>query len=171
MTFVVVVDDEELVREGLVAIVSSDPEFDVVGTAATGAEAVRVVERTRPDVVLMDVRMPDMDGIEATPRILTNPSANPSAKVLILTTVELDDVVYEALRAGATGLLLKSVPRDQLWIGLRAAASGESVLAPRILRTLIEAHLHGARATGHSAAMHLTERQADVVRPVGSLEA
>ena len=159
---VVVVDDEELVREGLVAIVDSDSEITVVGTAADGASAVETVRRTDPDVVLMDVRMPGVDGIEATRRIV---ESNSRARVLVLTTVELDEVVYDALRAGASGFLLKSVPREQLWSGIRAVAAGDALLAPSITRRLIEAHLDRG-PTRDGSALTLTDRQTDVVRLV-----
>ena len=162
MIRVVVADDEELVREGLAAIVGSDPELDVAATAADGAEAVAAVDRHAPDVVLMDVRMPGMDGIEATRAIPAGPSA---ARVLILTTVELDDVVYDALRAGASGFLLKSVPREQLWAGIRAVHAGDALLAPSVTRRLIETHLE--RHEPHRPELlTVTDRQAQVVRLV-----
>ena len=161
-TTVLVVDDEALVRDGLVAIVGSHPDLEVVGTASDGAEAVRAAVAHRPDVVLMDVRMPGTDGIEATREILR---AAPTTRVLVLTTVELDEVVDRALRAGASGFLLKSVPREQLWEGVRVVASGEALLAPRLTRRLIEAHLrHGDPDAGR--ALRLTARQVDVVRLV-----
>jgi DNA-binding NarL/FixJ family response regulator len=162
MIRVVVADDEELVREGLAAIVSSDPGLEVVETAADGAAAVAAVRRTSPDVVLMDVRMPGMDGIEATRAIV---AATEHTRVLMLTTVELDDVVYDALRAGASGFLLKSVPRDQLWSGIRAVAAGDALLAPSITRRLIEAHL-GHGNPHRRDLLTVTDRQADVVRLV-----
>jgi DNA-binding NarL/FixJ family response regulator len=162
MIRVLVADDEELVREGLAAIVDSDPGLEVVATAADGSSAVAAVSRTSPDVVLMDVRMPGMDGIEATRAIV---AATDHTRVLVLTTVELDDVVYEALRAGASGFLLKSVPRDQLWSGIRAVAAGDALLAPSITRRLIEAHLEQGK--GHQPELlTVTDRQADVVRLV-----
>lgn len=162
MIRVVVADDEELVREGLAAIVDSDPGLEVVATAADGSSALAAVARTSPDVVLMDVRMPGMDGIEATRAIV---AATEHTRVLMLTTVELDDVVYEALRAGASGFLLKSVPRDQLWSGIRAVAAGDALLAPRITRRLIEAHLE--QGSPHRRdLLTVTDRQADVVRLV-----
>ena len=162
MIRVVVADDEELVREGLAAIVGSDPELDVVATAVDGAEAVAAVDRLAPDVVLMDVRMPGIDGIEATRAIV---AGAPAARVLILTTVELDDVVYDALRAGASGFLLKSVPREQLWAGIRAVHAGDALLAPSITRRLIEAHLE--RQEPHRPELlTVTDRQAQVVRLV-----
>ena len=160
MIRVVVADDEELVRDGLVAIVSSSPDFEVVGAAADGEQAVTVVTETDPDVVLMDVRMPGVDGIEATRRL-----RDARARVLVLTTVELDAVVYEALRAGASGFLLKSVPRAQLWAGLHAVAAGDSLLAPSITRRLIQDYL--TRPVGAPEVdLGLTERQATVVRLV-----
>lgn len=162
MIRVVVADDEELVREGLAAIVDSDPGLEVVATAADGSSALAAVARTSPDVVLMDVRMPGMDGIEATRAIV---AATEHTRVLMLTTVELDDVVYEALRAGASGFLLKSVPRDQLWSGIRAVAAGDALLAPSITRRLIEAHLE--QGSPHRRdLLTVTDRQADVVRLV-----
>jgi DNA-binding NarL/FixJ family response regulator len=159
---VVVADDEELVREGLAAIVDSDPGLEVVATAADGSSAVAAVGRTSPDVVLMDVRMPGMDGIEATRAIV---ATTDHTRVLVLTTVELDDVVYEALRAGASGFLLKSVPRDQLWSGIRSVAAGDALLAPSITRRLIEAHLEQAKPY-RPDLLTVTDRQADVVRLV-----
>ena len=158
---VVVADDEALVRDGLVAIVGSEPDLEVVATAGNGEEAVASVARHRPDVVLMDVRMPGVDGLEDTRRIV---AADGATRVLVLTTVELDEVVYDALRAGASGFLLKSVPREQLWAGIRAVAAGDALLAPRITRRLIEAHLtHGGV---RKDILHVTDRQADVLRLV-----
>lgn len=162
MIRVVVVDDEELVREGLVAIVDSDPGLTVVGAAADGASAVETVRRTDPDIVLMDVRMPGVDGIEATRQIVRSSSRT---RVLILTTVELDEVVFDALRAGASGFLLKSVPREQLWSGIRAVCAGDALLAPSITRRLIEVHLARGPARDGSS-LTLTGRQTDVVRLV-----
>ena len=161
MIRVVVADDEELVRDGLVAIVSSSPDFEVVGEAADGSQAVRVVLETDPEVVLMDVRMPGVDGIEATRRLRDS-----RTRVLVLTTVELDEVVYQALRAGASGFLLKSVPRSQLWSGLHAVAAGDSLLAPSITRRLIEEHVAGPGPGREAVALGLTDRQTTVVRLV-----
>lgn len=162
MIRVVVADDEALVREGLAAIVAGDAGLEVVATASDGADAIDVVARTAPDVVLMDVRMPGTDGLEATRSIV---ASSPGTRVLMLTTVELDDVVYDALRAGASGFLLKSVPRDQLWSGIRAVCAGDALLAPSITRRLIEAHLeHGS--PHRPDLLTVTDRQADVVRLV-----
>ena len=162
MIRVVVADDEELVREGLVAIVGGDPGLEVVATAADGAAAVEAVERLAPDVVLMDVRMPGLDGIDATRAIV---AAGSSTRVLMLTTVELDDVVYDALRAGASGFLLKRVPREQLWAGIRAVHAGDALLAPSVTRRLIQAHLDHHAPT-RPELLTVTDRQADVVRLV-----
>lgn len=162
MIRVLVADDETLVREGLAAIVAGDPGLEVVATASDGTEAIEQVARTSPDVVLMDVRMPRTDGVEATRSIV---ASAPGTRVLMLTTVELDDVVYEALRAGASGFLLKSVPRDQLWSGIRAVYAGDALLAPSITRRLIEAHLE--QGSPHRPdLLAVTDRQADVVRLV-----
>ncbi len=158
---VVVADDEELVREGLVAIVGSQPDLDVVATAADGEEAVAAVAAHQPDVVLMDVRMPRTDGIEATRRIL---DADARVRILVLTTIEDDETVYAALSAGASGFLLKSVPRERLWAGIRAVATGDLPLAPSVARRLVEAHL--ATSPVRPELLQVTERQADVLRLV-----
>ena len=162
MIRVLIADDEELVREGLAAIVGSQSDLEVVATAPDGASAMDAVARLSPDVVLMDVRMPGTDGVEATRVIVGSDS---QTRVLMLTTVELDDVVYDALRAGASGFLLKSVPRDQLWAGIRAVHAGDALLAPSVTRRLIEAHL-AQRAPTRRHLLTVTDRQADVVRLV-----
>ncbi|MDZ5619565.1 response regulator transcription factor [Nocardioides bizhenqiangii] len=159
---VVVVDDEDLVREGLAAIIGSNPEFKVVAMAADGAQAIEAVRRTSPDVVLMDVRMPGIDGIEATKRIV---ASGASSRVLMLTTMETDETVAAALSAGATGFLLKSVPREQLWWGIRAAATGDALLAPTITRRLIEQYVAGV-ARPDAPTLSITDRQRDVVKLV-----
>jgi DNA-binding NarL/FixJ family response regulator len=135
---VLVVDDEELVRTGLRLILDAEPDIGVVGTASDGRQAVAEVRRLCPDVVLMDIRMPGLDGLEATRRILTEPEV-PPCKVVILTTFDVDEHVYEALRAGASGFLLKDVPADQLAHAIRVAAAGEALLAPSVTRRLIAA--------------------------------
>jgi DNA-binding NarL/FixJ family response regulator len=159
---VVVADDEALVRDGLVAIVGSEPDLDVVATAGDGAEAVAAVRALVPDVVLMDVRMPALDGIEATRQIA---AATDRTRVLVLTTVEDDEVVYAALRAGASGFLLKSVPREQLFAGIRGAVAGDLPLAPSITRRLVASRLDG-RTSPRPELLHVTDRQADVLRLV-----
>ena len=132
---VLVVDDQALVRAGFRMILEAEPDIEVVGEAADGVEAVAAVGRHQPDVVLMDVRMPNLDGIGATRRIMDGAGA---PKVLMLTTFDLDEYVYDALRAGASGFLLKDVPPERLVAGIRAVADGESLLAPSVTRRLIE---------------------------------
>jgi DNA-binding NarL/FixJ family response regulator len=135
---VLVVDDEELVRTGLRMILDAEPDLDVVGTASDGRQALAEVRRLCPDVVLMDIRMPGLDGLEATRRILGEPDV-PPCRVVILTTFDVDEHVYEALRAGASGFLLKDVPADQLAHAIRVVAAGEALLAPSVTRRLIAA--------------------------------
>lgn len=135
---VLVVDDEELVRTGLRLILDTEPDLTVVGTAVDGVRGVAEARRLRPDVVLMDIRMPGLDGLAATRQILGGPDPLPS-KVVILTTFDVDEHVYEALRAGASGFLLKDVPADQLTHAIRVAAAGEALLAPSVTRRLIAA--------------------------------
>jgi DNA-binding NarL/FixJ family response regulator len=133
---VVVVDDQALVRAGFRVLVDSAPDFAVVGVAADGQEAVRVVRETCPDVVLMDIRMPEMDGIEATRQIIAAGGDGPT-RVLILTTFELDEYVYEALKAGASGFLLKDTPPEDLLDAITVIAGGNALLAPSVTKTLI----------------------------------
>jgi DNA-binding NarL/FixJ family response regulator len=141
---VLVVDDQALVRAGFRMILEAEPDLVVAGEAATGDEAVAQVAADAPDVVLMDVRMPGTDGIEATRRILHDPDPDPDRgglRVIMLTTFDMDEYVYDALRAGASGFLLKDVPPEQLVDGIRAVVSGESLLAPSITRRMIELYL------------------------------
>ncbi|MFI6155903.1 response regulator [Kitasatospora sp. NPDC051170] len=136
---VIIVDDQAMVRAGFAALLNAQSDIDVVGDAADGAEALEVTGRTHPDVVLMDVRMPVMDGLEAARRLLD--PAVPGAhrpKVLMLTTFDVDDYVYEALRAGASGFLLKDAPPADLIAAVRIVAAGEALLAPSVTRRLIE---------------------------------
>ncbi|MHB1089330.1 MAG: response regulator [Acidimicrobiales bacterium] len=137
MTGVLVVDDQALVRAGFKVLVDSAPDLRVVGEASDGFDAVQVARDTRPDVVLMDIRMPRMDGIEATRQILAACDGE-STRVLILTTFDLDDYVYSALRAGASGFLLKDSPPEDLLDAIRVIAAGDALLSPSITRTLIE---------------------------------
>jgi DNA-binding NarL/FixJ family response regulator len=162
---VVVVDDQELVRAGFVALLSSAPDLQVVGEAGQGEEAVRVVRETQPDVVLMDVRMPVLDGIEATRRITTEPSCA-HTKVIALTTFGMDEYVFGALRAGAVGFLLKDTPPVELLRGVRAAADGESLISPPIARRLIEVFASLPPQASHRPTLDLTDREADVLRLV-----
>jgi DNA-binding NarL/FixJ family response regulator len=132
---IVIADDQQLVRTGFRLILDAEPDLAVVAEAGDGLEAVAVVGRERPDVVLMDIRMPELDGIQATRRILDGGIAT---KVLMLTTFDLNEYVYEALRAGASGFLLKDVPPEQLASGIRVVAQGDALLAPSITRRLIQ---------------------------------
>jgi len=134
---VLVVDDQELVRTGFRMILSAADEIEVVGEASNGLEAVSLARSLTPDVILMDVRMPELDGISATREIVTDRRAN-GPRVVMLTTFDLDEYVYDALRAGASGFLLKDLPANQLVAGVRTAAAGETLLAPAITRRLIE---------------------------------
>jgi DNA-binding NarL/FixJ family response regulator len=133
---VLIVDDQALVRAGFRMILEAEEDMEVVGEAADGREAVAEARRLRPDVVLMDVRMPDVDGIEATRRLLSDDGPDP--KIVMLTTFDMDEYVYDALRAGASGFLLKDVPPEQLVAGIRAVASGDALLAPSVTRRVIE---------------------------------
>ena len=133
---VLIVDDQALVRTGFRMILEAEPDLEVVGEAADGLEALAQARSLAPDVVLMDVRMPEVDGIEATRRLLGEDGA--TAKVVMLTTFDMDEYVYEALRAGASGFLLKDVPPEQLISGIRAVASGDALLAPSVTRRVIE---------------------------------
>ncbi|RSM52245.1 DNA-binding response regulator [Amycolatopsis sp. WAC 01376] len=133
---VLICEDQELVRTGYVTIFSAQPDIEVVGEAADGRAAVEAARRLRPDVIVMDIRMPVLDGIEATRR-LTGPGVEAPMKVLVVTTFNVDEYVYEALRAGASGFLLKDTPPAQLVDGVRTIARGESLLAPAVTRSLI----------------------------------
>lgn len=167
MIRVAVVDDQALVRSGFSVLVRSDPDLEVVGEAADGRAAVALAERERPDVILMDIRMPDMDGIEAT-RLITGSERTESCKVLILTTFDLDEYVFEALRAGASGFLLKDTLPEDLLAAIRVVAEGEALLAPSITRRLIEEFAQRPAAASTSAAVNpglalLTERETEVL--------
>jgi len=159
---VLVADDQELVRAGFCVILEA-AGFTVVGEAADGAAAVTLAAAEQPDVVLMDVRMPVMDGLEATRQIASSGPGAP--KVVILTTFDLDDYVYEALRAGASGFLLKDAPRADLATAIRTAAAGDALLAPSVTRRLIEAFAArpAAQAPSPSALASLTPRERDIL--------
>jgi len=135
MTSVLIADDQALVRVGLRKILESEPETMVVGEAADGEDAVAAADRLRPDVVLMDIRMPVLDGIEATRRIVR---AHPATRVLMLTTFGLDTYVYEALRAGASGFMIKDAPPEEIAAAVRIVAGGDALLAPAVTRAVIE---------------------------------
>jgi DNA-binding NarL/FixJ family response regulator len=164
---IVVADDHQIVRNGFAGLLGTQPDFTVVGTAQDGAEAVRICRQTSPDVILMDVRMPGVDGIEAT-RQLTSPGwARP--RIVILTTFDLDEYVYDALRAGASGFLLKDVTAEQLFHAVRVIAAGEALLAPTVTRRLIiEFARQRPRADGSGATRlaALTPRETQVLRLV-----
>jgi DNA-binding NarL/FixJ family response regulator len=135
MTTVLLCDDQALVRVGLRKILDAEPEITVVGEAADGEDAVAAARRMRPDLVLMDIRMPVLDGIEATRRIVR---AQPATRVMILTTFGLDEYVYDALRAGASGFMLKDAPPEEIAAAVRIVAAGEALLAPAVTRSVIE---------------------------------
>lgn len=160
---VVVADDQALVRTGFRMILTADG-IDVVAEAADGNEAIEAVRRTRPDVVLMDIRMPHLDGLEATRRILTGAPGEP--RVIILTTFDLDHLVYAALSAGASGFLLKDVTPEHLSAAVRLIRTGDALLAPAITRRLVERHAtRDARTTtAHRDLATLTPRELDVLR-------
>jgi DNA-binding NarL/FixJ family response regulator len=160
---VVVVDDEPLIRSGLRAIINAEPDLTVIGEAADGAEVLAVVRRTRPDVVLMDVRMPAVDGIRATRLLLDG--LDPAPRVLVVTTFENDDYVYDALRAGASGFLLKRTPPDDIVQAIRTVVGSDSLLFPEAIRALALAHVREQelQPTGLDHAQ-LTEREQEVLR-------
>jgi DNA-binding NarL/FixJ family response regulator len=158
---VLLVDDEELVRTGLRAIIDAQPDLEVVGEAADGAEVMPLVRRLRPDVVLIDVRMPAIDGIQATRQLIGTMSDPP--RVLVITTFENDDYVYEALRAGASGFLLKRARPAEVVEAVRVVAHGESLLFPAALRRLVAGRA-GRPDEQALAAARLTERESEVLR-------
>jgi DNA-binding NarL/FixJ family response regulator len=159
---VLLADDQNLVRGGFRMILRGEPDIDVVGEAADGAEAVALARELDPDVVLMDLRMPNMDGIEATRQIIETSQDAP--RVLVLTTFDLDEYVYEALRAGASGFLLKDAPEQQLLSGIRIVADGGSLFAPAVTRRLIERFTAAARQEPPPALATLTSRELEVLR-------
>jgi DNA-binding NarL/FixJ family response regulator len=162
---VLIADDQALVRAGFRMILDAEDDLEIVGEANDGAEAVELACSLQPDVVLMDIRMPEVDGIEATRRILAACEENP-VRVLMLTTFDLNEYVYEALRAGASGFLLKDVPPEQLAAGIRVVAGGEALLAPSITRRLIEefAHSNPEPPTPPPQVDELTARELEVLR-------
>jgi DNA-binding NarL/FixJ family response regulator len=160
---VLIADDQQMVRQGFTVLLNAHPGIEVVGQAVDGLDAVAQVAELSPDVVLMDIRMPELGGIEATRRITV---ATPHIKVLVLTTFDLDEYVYEALRAGASGFLLKDASADQLAEAVRVVAAGDALLAPGITRKLIAefSRLHGTpRAPLKERVGDLTERETEVL--------
>jgi DNA-binding NarL/FixJ family response regulator len=160
---IVIADDQELIRTGFRMILVADPEIEVVAEAASGSEAIRVTRTLKPDVVLMDIRMPDLDGIEATRRILAENGRR--THVLILTTFDLDEYVYEALRAGASGFLLKDLPAAQLIAGIHTVSQGQALLAPAITRRLIAEFTAPRPRADPARVLHvLSPRELEVFR-------
>jgi DNA-binding NarL/FixJ family response regulator len=163
MTKVALVDDQALVRAGFSALLDAEDDIEVVGEAADGDEALRLLRRTRPDVVLMDIRMPGLDGIEATKQIAAD-AALASVHVIILTTFELDEYVFEGLRAGAAGFLVKDTDASELIRAIRVVAAGDALLSPAVTRRLIAEFSTRSRATPRTpAADNLTAREREVV--------
>ena len=158
---VLIADDQAVVRSGLRRILESDGGIEVVGEALDGRDAVDAVRRLRPAVVLMDIRMPELDGLEATRRLV---AADPAARVLILTTFDLDEYVYEALRAGASGFVLKDDPPEQLLAAIRVLAGGAALLSPSVTRRVIERFTRLPRPAPPREVADLTERELDVFR-------
>ncbi|MFD7073398.1 response regulator [Nocardioides sp. NPDC057577] len=163
---IVVVDDQEMVRSGFVALLSTQPDIEVVGTAADGSEALQVVRRTHPDVVLMDVRMPVMDGIEALRQLSENP-ATAQTKVVMLTTFDADEYVHESLRLGASGFLLKDASPDELAAAIRVVHAGEALLSPSVTRQVIAQFARAPRRRKADPRLkQLTEREREVLENI-----
>jgi DNA-binding NarL/FixJ family response regulator len=162
---ILIADDQSLVRTGFRMILDAEPDLDVVGEAVDGREAVDKAKAAKPDVILMDIRMPELDGIEATRRIVTD-GGEEAPKILMLTTFDLNEYVYEALRAGASGFLLKDVPAEQLADGVRVVAAGEALLAPSVTRRLLAefAQVRPRDAAPPPAFDELTPRELEVFR-------
>ncbi len=163
MIRILVVDDQPMIRAGISAILAAQPDLTIAGEAADGVEAVRLARRLTPDVVLMDVRMPEKNGLDAARELLA-PGVVTAPKVIMLTTFDIDDYVYDALRAGASGFLLKDVPPADLIAAVRTVASGEALLDPRVTRRLIENFVQAQPAAPASTARveQLTEREREV---------
>ena len=158
---VLVADDQSMVRAGFRMLLSGEPDIEVVAEASNGLEAVDKAARFAPTVVLMDIRMPELDGLEATRRIL---AADDTARILILTTFDLDEYIYEALRAGASGFVLKDDPPEQLLAAIRTIADGDALLSPAVTKRVIERFTRTPRPTPPAALDELTERELDVFR-------
>jgi DNA-binding NarL/FixJ family response regulator len=158
---VLVVDDQSMVRAGFRMLLSGEEDIDVVAEASNGLEAVEKAERFHPDVILMDVRMPELDGLEATRRILATDNG---ARILVLTTFNLDEYVYEALRAGASGFVLKDDPPEQLIAAVRTVAAGDALLSPTVTRHVIKQFTRTPRTAPPKELEELSERERDVFR-------
>ncbi|MGI8807137.1 MAG: response regulator [Acidimicrobiales bacterium] len=163
---VLLVDDQAMVRVGLRMILETEDDVDVVGEAEDGGQGVRITGELQPDIVLMDVQMPIMDGLEATRRIVASQRSGPGSRVIMLTTFERDDYVFEALQAGASGFLLKNAPPEDLVRAVRIVAAGDSLLAPSVTRRIIEEYLRSPTPRGRddSGLDRLTEREVEVLR-------
>ncbi|QIS10025.1 response regulator [Nocardia arthritidis] len=170
MISVLVVDDQPLIRAGLVALLRADPGLTVAGEAGDGDQAVHLAATTRPDVIVMDIRMPGVSGITATRRILAE--RDPAPRILILTTFDLDEYVYEALRAGASGFILKEAEPERLLAAIHTIAKGDMLFAPTVTRRLVEAYLGGGGAIpplpANGRLGTLTARELEVLRLVGT---
>lgn len=163
MIEVLIADDQSMVRSGLRLILEAEPDIVVISEAGDGEEAVRIARREKPDVILMDVRMPHMDGLEATRQIT---ESDPETKVIVLTTFDVDDYVYGALRAGASGFLLKDAGGDQLVEAIRVVASGEALIAPSVTKRLISEFATRPEAAEVKGLDELTERELEVLAQV-----
>ncbi|HEX6237273.1 MAG TPA: response regulator transcription factor [Acidimicrobiales bacterium] len=167
MIRVAIADDQALVRAGFVSLLDATGDLEVVGEADDGQEALELVRRHRPDVILMDIRMPNLDGIEATRRIAEDGELS-TVRVIVLTTYELDEYVFEALRAGASGFLTKDVEPDALRAAVRTVADGQALLTPSVTRRVVDAFARQAHPTPDTGLLHaLTEREQDVLGLVG----
>ncbi|MEU3748198.1 MULTISPECIES: response regulator [Streptomyces] len=172
MTTVLIADDQPMQRLGFRMLLESQDDMTVVGEASNGTEAIRLVDRHHPDVVLMDIRMPGLDGIEATRRIV---ATGARTRILIVTTFDLDEYAYEGLRAGASGFLVKDAQPEELLAGIRAVASGDAVVAPSLTRRLLDAYIHHLPQSAAPAAppqedprlSSLTEREREILTVVG----
>ena len=164
MTTVVVADDQGMVRSGLISLLEGDPEVTVVGEASDGAQAVAVVRRTDPDVVLMDIRMPELDGLSATRQLVADGAR---ARVLVLTTFDLDEYVFEALRSGASGFLPKDAPAEELLSAVRVVSRGDAVLSPAVTRRVIEEFAASRPAARTEPSPELTPRELEILRYLG----
>lgn len=163
---VLVADDQALVRHSLALMVDAESDMEVVGQAADGLEAVALARTARPDVVLMDIRMPNVDGLEATRRIVTDPNLA-EVRVCVLTMFELDEYVFAALRAGASGFLLKDAEPERLLTAIRAIHAGEPMLAPSVLARVIEHSLRPTRALARRDLSHITPREREILTLIG----
>jgi DNA-binding NarL/FixJ family response regulator len=166
MIRVVLVDDQPLVRAGLRTLLERDPEIQVIGEAADGEQGVRLVQQTKPDVVLMDIRMPALDGLAATRQIVEDPKLN-GTRVVVLTTFDEDEQIHEAIRAGAAGYLLKDSTPEELRHAVHVVAEGEALLSPSITRRVMQQLTSGAGVTNPQLIADLTEREQEFLRHIG----